>query len=103
MYNYVTVTEAIIALEDRGYSRDFNIHSETECFICNRSQTSLSADDFEIDEVYRFEGNTDPGDEMIVYAISSKKFDIKGTLVSAYGMYEKQHNLRGCKNLIHHQ
>ena len=43
--------------------------------------------EFEIDETYRFEGETDPGDEMIVFAISSKKHNIKGVVINAYGVY----------------
>ncbi|MBK8344964.1 MAG: hypothetical protein IPL12_17790 [Bacteroidetes bacterium] len=40
--------------------------------VCNSSLTQLSPDEFEIDETYRFEGNTDPGDEMILFAILDK-------------------------------
>ena len=47
----------------------------------------MKADEFEIDEVHRFEGETDPGDENIVYAISSTTHQLKGVLVNAYGMY----------------
>ena len=34
-----------------------------------------------------FEGQTDPADEAILYAISSDNHAIKGMLVSGYGIY----------------
>ena len=55
--------------------------------MCNQSLKELAPEEFEIDEVYRFEGITDPGDEMIVFAISSVHHDLKGLVVNAYGMY----------------
>ncbi len=86
-YYYETVTEALNDLSKRGYTHDFNIKTEKNCIICNNSLSELSSDEFEIDETYRFEGDTDPGDEMIIFAISSKNNDLKGTLVNAYGIY----------------
>lgn len=85
--DYDTVTEAMADLKKRGYTIDFSILPERECLICHVTSASLSPDDFEIDHVYRFEGNTDPGDEMIVYAISSKDNNLKGVVVNAYGVY----------------
>ena len=84
---YETVSEALNDLAKRGYSTDFKVDAEKECITCNKTSNQLSPDEFEIDETYRFEGSTDPGDEMIVFAISSIKNDIKGTIVNAYGMY----------------
>ncbi|MEQ6122200.1 phosphoribosylpyrophosphate synthetase [Reichenbachiella sp. MALMAid0571] len=84
---YDTVSEATKDLSKRGYTADFKILVEDECLICNKSTTQLSPDEFEIDEVHRFEGETDPADEMIVYAISSTKHDIKGVVINAYGAY----------------
>lgn len=46
---------------------------------------TFNADDFDIVDVYRYEGNSDPGDEATVYAIQSKK-GVKGVLVTGYGM-----------------
>jgi len=91
MHNYNTVSEAINGLIGRGYTRDFNAHAGKECMNCHASGNTLSPDEFKIDEIHRFEGMTDPGDEMILYAISSAGLQIKGTLLSAYGMYEEQH------------
>lgn len=84
---YDTVSETINELAKRGYTTDFKVLAEEECLYCNKAETQLSPEEFEIDEIHRFEGDSDPGDEMIVFAISSKKHDIKGIIVNAYGMY----------------
>ena len=86
-YSYDTVSEAINELAKRGYTSDFKILSEEECIICNAIPSQLNPEEFIIDEGYRFEGNSDPEDEMIVYAISSLHHDVKGILLNAYGMY----------------
>jgi hypothetical protein len=85
MQTYDTVSEAINALTAKGYTRNFNLTND--CLLCGETQTQLKSSEFEIDAAYRFEGETDPGDEMIVYAISSFDGLVKGTLVNAYGMY----------------
>ncbi len=85
--SYDTVTEAMSDLKLLGYTKDFSIMSEQDRLLCNRTSVALSPEDFEIDHFYRFEGNSDPGDGMIVYAISSNCSDIKGIVVNAYGMY----------------
>lgn len=85
--NYETVSEAMNDLIKRGYTTDFSIVPEKDCLVCNTTKVQLPPDEFIIDETYRFEGDTDPGDSMIVFAISSKKNDIKGIVVNAFGMY----------------
>lgn len=49
----------------------------------------LSPEDFKVDHYYRFEGETDPYDESILYAISSESRGIKGLLVNGYGIYSE--------------
>lgn len=86
-HSYDTASEAINDLIRRGYTTDFSILQEKDRIICKQTNVELSTDEFEIDEIYRFEGPTDPGDEMIVFGISSVRNDIKGVLANAYGMY----------------
>lgn len=81
MYSYDTVSEAINGLRKRGFNLDFNL--QENCIVCNNDK--FNVDDFEIVEVYRFEGNTDPSDEAIVYAINSTT-GLKGVLVNGYGV-----------------
>jgi hypothetical protein len=87
MYTYDTVSEALYGLKERGYKIDFNLAFDK--VICRESGIFLYPADFEITELYRFEGNTDPGDENIVYALASKDGNIKGSLVTAYGAYSE--------------
>jgi hypothetical protein len=79
-YHYATVTEAINELRKLGYTLDFNL--EENCLVCEGSK--FSADEFEIKEVYRYEGDSDPADEATVYGIESTTGK-KGILVNGYG------------------
>jgi hypothetical protein len=85
MYTYETVSEAVNDLSKRGYQDNLKIGSE--CLHCEGKDVQLNPKEFRIDEVYRFEGNTDPADETIIYAISANDGSVKGTLVNAYGAY----------------
>ena len=82
MYAYDTLSEAVNGLKGRGYTIDFNI--KDNFVICDVTPLALSPDEFVIAEFYRFEGNTDPADEAVVYAIESKHGH-KGILVNGYG------------------
>lgn len=82
--SFGTLSETINALISLGYDHDFNITEE--CIVCNQANITLSPTDFQIDKVYRFEGQSNPDDQSILYAISSPKFDIKGILVNGYGI-----------------
>jgi hypothetical protein len=83
MFTYDTVIEAVEGLKGRGYSIDFNL--EPGRLVCHQTPLSLSPADFEIVEIYRFEGNSDPDDEAVVYAIESANGQ-KGLLVTGYGI-----------------
>ena len=57
-----------------------------ECIVCQQENVTLAPDNFQIDKVYRFEGATNSDDQFILYAISSEKHKMKGTLVNGYGI-----------------
>ncbi len=85
--SYGTLSETINALVGLGYTHDFNI--QDECIVCHKTNITLSPEDFQIDKVYRFEGPSDPDYSAVLYAISSTKSDVKGTLVNGYGIYSE--------------
>ncbi len=78
--HYDTVSKAIEALQQQGFKTDFNIEENALVY----SEGKFGANDFEIVDVYRYEGNTDPADEAAVYAIKSSS-GVKGILVTGYG------------------
>lgn len=87
MESYTTLVEAINGLKAQGYTEDFNIK---ENYIdCNNGKYQLSPDEFNVDKVFRFEGESDPEDQCVLYAISSEKHNLKGLLVNAYGVYSE--------------
>jgi hypothetical protein len=103
--SFGTLSQTIEGLKKEGYTIDFNINQE--CLTCHKTNTVLSPDEFEIDAVYRFEGESNPDDEAVVYAISSPTYRVKGVLVNAYGPYadevssalvQKLHQHKSSKN-----
>lgn len=84
MRNYDTLSEAINDLQIRGYTYDFNL--EPDCIKCASLELEIHPEEFEVDELHRFEGMSSTDDNSILYAISSKN-GIKGILVDAYGVY----------------
>lgn len=84
MYAYDTITEAVSELKKRGYTFDFNIRDNR--LACDHLGNHFGHEDFEIIEVYRFEGPSDPADEAVVYAIEAPSGAL-GILVNGYGTY----------------
>lgn len=72
MYHYATVSKALEELTEKGFTVDYNLQEDK---IIN------SPADFTIEEIYRYEGETDPGDEATVYGIKSSTGE-KGTFVA---------------------
>ena len=85
MESYETVVAALDGLKARGYSMNFNIAFDK--INCKENDICLNSDEFEIVEFYRFEGDSNPADEDVVYAVESKDGVIKGVITSAFGMY----------------
>lgn len=84
MKYYETISAAVNGLEARGYTLNLNL--QVTHLHHRESNLSLHPEDFHIDEVHRFEGETDPGDAAVVYAVSSEKYNAKGVLVDGYGI-----------------
>lgn len=85
MKTYETLVDASNDLVKRGYTANLNLEGDT--IHDKEHDIQMSADDFSIDEFYRFEGQSNPSDMSIVYAISSPKNNLKGVLINAYGTY----------------
>ncbi len=84
MKDYGTLSQAINKLKlEEGYEYDFNLLDE-KLELKNEKET-YDVDDFNVDKVLRFEGASNPDDNAILYAISTKNGK-KGVLVDGYGI-----------------
>ena len=92
--HYDTVSSAINKLRKQGFTIDFNLTNNN----LSHPTGILKNGDFTIVDVYRYEGNSDPADEAVVYAIES--YDgIKGILVAGYGISYDSASEKILKNL----
>jgi hypothetical protein len=82
-----TVTAALRQLTAEGYTADYQLQGG----VLRPSSAGADARECPVSEavverMYRFEGPSDPGDEMVVFGIRDPKTDVRGSLVSAFGM-----------------
>lgn len=78
-----TLSETINILRtEEGYDEDFNLLDE-HLEIKSKNE-KLGPDDFTVDQVFRFEGESNPSDNSILYAITTSSGH-KGVLVDGYG------------------
>lgn len=98
MFSYDTMSQAITGLKERGFDMDFNL--QENCLVCNNER--LDVKDFEIVEVYRFEGDSNPDDSSVVYGIQSNT-GMKGLLVSGYGISAEGMSAEMAKKLSIHR
>jgi hypothetical protein len=78
-----TVSEALQRLTAAGYTDEYR--AETRGLRSRSSGAVHPPDLFRIDEVVRFEGDSDPSDESAVFALTSEADGTKGTYTIAYG------------------
>ena len=67
-----------------GYSNDFVVNGHS--LGCNDNSCSYQPQEIQVINYYRFEGESDPADNVILYVIETND-GRKGTLLDAYGTY----------------
>ena len=72
-FNYATVTEALEKLSNKGYTVDYNV---------NFDGLFKDTANFRIEELYRYEGETDPADESSVYGLKNTETGEMGVFVA---------------------
>lgn len=88
-FHYQTLALAIEDLKNQGFHLDFNLE-ENNFF---RTGSPFNIEDFKIVDIYRYEGNTDPADEVSLYAIESIGGS-KGFFLASYGASTDEYSAR---------
>jgi hypothetical protein len=78
-----TVSEALQRLTASGYVDEYR--ADTRGLRSRASGAVVPPEAFRVDEVVRFEGDSDPSDESVVLALTSTTDGTKGTYTIAYG------------------
>ncbi len=81
--HYSTLSTAYKALQERGFSKDFEA-SDGNTLKVSKTDNSFKPNEVEICEFHRFEGESNPSDTSIIYAMEAKDGS-KGILIDAYG------------------
>ncbi|MEO8398391.1 MAG: hypothetical protein ABI550_01110 [Ignavibacteriaceae bacterium] len=79
-----TLSEAMNKMRDKGFDQDFEM--TTQGFINAKSRMKYQPNNLIIKKIFRFEGDSNPDDMAILYAIEAAD-GIKGLLVDAFGTY----------------
>ncbi len=82
-------TKVEARLKEDGYTEDFRVNEDGK--LCSMTgDKSYSVNDVKIVDFYRFEGETNPDDMAIVYALECTD-GAKGTISNSYGPYADQY------------
>jgi hypothetical protein len=79
-----TLISCLAKAREEGYTEDFKVSPEGLCTIDNKKCYGPEA--VRVKNYYRFEGASDPADNVILYVIETEDGN-KGTLSDAYGTY----------------
>lgn len=79
-----TMTQLLARLTGRGFTANLGVVGGTMRVL--DTQRVLRTEDLVIREVHRFEGESDPDDMAVVYALESTD-GTRGVLVDAFGIY----------------
>ena len=75
---------ALNYLNTQGFKTQFKVNEQA--LFSTTTQKKYTSDEVIVVHIYRFEGESDPDDNEIIFAIITKDGE-KGTLVDAYGLY----------------
>jgi hypothetical protein len=83
-----SLASSVNQMKQEGYKEDFQI-TEEGLHTFDKTK-SYQAGQVRIVNFYRFEGESDPGDNTVLYVIETDD-GTKGTLVDGYGPYADEH------------
>jgi hypothetical protein len=85
-HDYDSLVDALQDLRAEGYELDFNM--QQNCIECKSLDETWQPREFTIVKTYRFEGNSNPDDNSVLFAVETSDGK-KGTLLDAYGAYSE--------------
>ncbi|TGE26684.1 hypothetical protein [Hymenobacter metallicola] len=85
-------------LDADGFTEDFTVKDGRLCSFRSDNKKSYAPEEVTIVDFYRFEGESDPDDMSILYALECND-GVRGTISSAYGTYADSDSLEFFKKV----
>lgn len=85
MKKYLSLTDALADLKQRGYAADFTAETDALCLYSGEFDTRLDPREFHVDECYRFDCHSSYNSNAVLYAISVPASGVRGTLIDETG------------------
>lgn len=79
-----SLLEALEALRADGYGTDYGVSAAGQV-LCGGCGHGHDPSEVLIERTFRFEGDSNPDDESVLYALRCRRCDQRGVLVAAYG------------------
>jgi hypothetical protein len=76
-----SMTDVLTRLESAGYETELRAQDSS----LSGGELTADPEAFSVDEVIRFEGESDPDDEAAVFALTHRESGTKGVYIVAYG------------------
>lgn len=83
--NLQTLSMVTESLRKKGFKASF-VAETSDMIKCVETEKNYAPSDMKVVKLHRFEGESDPGDNSIVYAVKCNDGK-KGVIIAAYGMY----------------
>lgn len=83
-HDMTTLSKCLDSLKSSGYETQFQ--ATEQGLLSLKTQRIFHPDEVKIAHYYRYEGESDPSDNAIIYAIETANGE-RGTLVDAFGPY----------------
>lgn len=93
-----SLTACLSHMVNEGYTEDFQVTDKG--LVSIQKTVSYLPEQIEVVNFYRFEGESDPADNAILYVIETND-GTKGTLVDSYGTYNDSNTSRFMKEVEH--
>lgn len=78
-----SLAETVERLKEEGYTEDFR--AEEGRLVATGTGEEFAPSEFRVDDIYRFEGATDPSDMSILFVMTTRDESVKGTWSTAFG------------------
>jgi hypothetical protein len=80
-----TLSGAIRRLERAGFSGSFR--ARPDGLLALEANRLYAPEDLVVEEIVRFEGDSDPEEQAVLFALSSRDGRARGTFIATYGVF----------------